>query len=166
MRSQALALAARPHVVVATPGRLADHVRSGGGGDDDDVAAALRRARFAVLDEADRLLAAGSGTGSMLPDVEACLSALPPPGARQTLLFTATLTPEVNALRAVPPRPGREPVFVCDVVSDGTKDAAAAAAAAAATSASGAVADADTDAPPPPSPLPPPGASVLPATLD
>lgn len=44
-------LCKRPHVVVATPGRLADHVRSSHG-----VADALRRTRFLVLDEADRML--------------------------------------------------------------------------------------------------------------
>ena len=110
MRPQAIALAQRPHVVIATPGRLADHIRTSG----EDTICGLRRVHFVVLDEADRLLAA-AGPGSMLPDVEECLGVLPPPSKRQTLLFTATITPEVRALKNMPPKPGKEPVFVCEV---------------------------------------------------
>ncbi|KAG7101014.1 ATP-dependent RNA helicase DBP8 like protein [Verticillium longisporum] len=110
MRPQAIALASRPHIVIATPGRLADHIRTSG----EDTICGLRRIRFVVLDEADRLLD-GAGTGSMLPAVEECLSALPPPAQRQTLLFTATITPEVRALKDMPPKPGKEPVFICEV---------------------------------------------------
>ncbi|KAI4126257.1 MAG: hypothetical protein LQ347_005041, partial [Umbilicaria vellea] len=62
MRTQALALSQRPHVVIATPGRLADHITTSG----NDTVAGLKRTRIVVLDEADRLLA--SGPGSMLPD--------------------------------------------------------------------------------------------------
>ncbi|KAM3506141.1 hypothetical protein MY10362_002527 [Beauveria mimosiformis] len=110
MRPQAIALKQRPHIIIATPGRLADHVRTSG----EDTVCGLRRVRFIVLDEADRLLHA-AGPGSMLPDVEECLSVLPPPTERQTLLFTATMTPEVRALEAMPRKPGRQPVFVCEV---------------------------------------------------
>ncbi|KAK1751573.1 ATP-dependent RNA helicase DBP8 [Echria macrotheca] len=110
MRPQAIALAQRPHVVIATPGRLADHIRTSG----EDTICGLRRVRFVVLDEADRLLANGA-VGSMLPDVEECLSVLPPPAERQTLLFTATMTPEVRALKSMPRQPGREPVFSIEV---------------------------------------------------
>ncbi|KAG6038658.1 putative RNA helicase [Claviceps citrina] len=110
MRPQAIALAQRPHVVIATPGRLADHIRTSG----EDTICGLRRVRFVVLDEADRLLHA-AGPGSMLPDVEECLSALPPASKRQTLLFTATITPEVRALKDMPQKPGKQPVFVCEV---------------------------------------------------
>ncbi|KAK0646314.1 P-loop containing nucleoside triphosphate hydrolase protein [Cercophora newfieldiana] len=110
MRPQAIALAQRPHLVIATPGRLADHIRTSG----EDTTCGLRRVRFVVLDEADRLLAAGT-SGSMLPDVEECLSVLPPPSARQTLLFTATITPEVRALKDMPRQPGRLPVFSAEV---------------------------------------------------
>lgn len=63
MRAQAIAIAQRPHVIVATPGRLADHIRSSG----EDTWCGLRRVKFLVLDEADRLLA--EGPGSMLPDI-------------------------------------------------------------------------------------------------
>jgi len=109
MRSQALELSRRPHVVIATPGRLADHTLTSGA----DTTIGLRRVKVVVLDEADRLLA--SGPGSMLPDVETCLNALPPSAERQTCLFTATLTPEVMALKSLPRRKGRPPVYVCEV---------------------------------------------------
>ncbi|KAF2428771.1 ATP-dependent RNA helicase DBP8 [Tothia fuscella] len=109
MREQAIALSQRPHIVIATPGRLADHVNVSG----DDTVCGLRRVRYVVFDEADRLLA--SGNGSMLPDIELCLSVLPPSTERQTLLFTATVTPEVRALKDMPRAPGRPPVYVCEV---------------------------------------------------
>ena len=79
MRTQAIELAKRPHIVIATPGRLADHVEMSG----EDTIKGLRRVKFVVLDEADRLLA--SGKGSMLPAVETCLSTLPAAADRQTL---------------------------------------------------------------------------------
>lgn len=109
MRAQALELGQRPHVVIATPGRLADHIRTSG----EDTICGLRRVRFVVLDEADRLLEAGAG--SMLPDVEECLSVLPTTTQRQTCLFTATVTDEVRALKEMKRPPGRPPVFVCEV---------------------------------------------------
>ncbi|MCJ1458525.1 putative RNA helicase [Mycoblastus sanguinarius] len=109
MRPQALALSKRPHVVIATPGRMADHILTSG----SDTTIGLRRVKVIVLDEADRLLA--SGPGSMLGDVETCLSALPPSHERQTCLFTATLTPEVMALKSLPRGKGRPPIFVCEV---------------------------------------------------
>ncbi|ORY14886.1 hypothetical protein BCR34DRAFT_598798 [Clohesyomyces aquaticus] len=107
-REQALNLASRPHIVIATPGRLAEHIKTSG----EETICGLRRVRFVVFDEADRLLA--PGRGSMLPDLETCLSALPPSEQRQTLLFTATVTPEVLALKDQP-RSGRPPIFICEV---------------------------------------------------
>ena len=112
MRAQALELSRRPHIVIATPGRLADHIMNSG----EDTVHGLRKCRFVVLDEADRLLA--SGRGSMLPDVQTCLSALPPGTKRQTCLFTATVTPEVRALKEMPRPKERPPVFVCEVDID------------------------------------------------
>lgn len=109
MRAQAIALAQRPHLVIATPGRLADHIRQSG----DDTICGLRRVKFVVFDEADRLLAAGPG--SMLPDLAECLDVLPPAAQRQTLLFTATLTDEVRMAKDKPREPGQPPVFVCEV---------------------------------------------------
>lgn len=109
MRPQALALAKRPHIVIATPGRLADHILTSG----VDTTRGLRRTRVVVMDEADRLLA--PGPGSMLPDVETCLSALPPSSERQTCLFTATVTPEVMALKSLPRPKDKPPIYVCEV---------------------------------------------------
>ena len=109
MRPQALALSRRPHVVIATPGRLADHVKTSG----EETIRGLRRVKVVVLDEADRLLAAGPG--SMLSDVETCLNALPPSHERQTCLFTATVTPEVVALKSLPRPKGNPPIFICEV---------------------------------------------------
>jgi len=110
MRQQAIDLANRPHVVIATPGRLADHIRTSG----DDVTLGLKRVHFLVLDEADRLLTADE-PGSMLPDVQECLEALPDKSQRQTLLFTATMSEEVLYLKDKPRAPGQQPVFVCEV---------------------------------------------------
>ncbi|KAK4961805.1 putative RNA helicase [Elasticomyces elasticus] len=100
MRQQALELARSPHIVIATPGRLADHVLNSG----EDTIRGLRRVKFLVLDEADRLLAPAK-KGSMLPDLETCLTALPASGERQTLLFTATVTPELRAMAGKQPDP-------------------------------------------------------------
>lgn len=112
MRPQAIALSQRPHVVIATPGRLADHIKTSG----EDTVCGLKRVRMVVLDEADRLLA--SGPGSMLPDVETCLSALPPSSDRQTLLFTATVTPEVRALKDMPRSSNKPPIFLTEISTE------------------------------------------------
>ncbi|KAJ2905202.1 DEAD/DEAH box helicase [Zalerion maritima] len=109
MMRQAIELSHKPHIVIATPGRLADHIRSSG----EDTVGALKRIKFLVMDEADRLLA--EGPGSMLEDLGECLEALPPPDQRQTLLFTATMTSEVMSIRKKPTRPGKLPVHVCEI---------------------------------------------------
>lgn len=109
MNAQALSLATRPHVVIATPGRLADHIRSSG----EDTICGLRRVRVVVLDEADRLL-----SDTFAEDLEECLDVTPKSGVgggRQTLLFTATVTDEVRALKEMEKRDGRREVFVCEV---------------------------------------------------
>ncbi|PWN52230.1 DEAD-domain-containing protein [Violaceomyces palustris] len=109
MMKQAAELAGmRPHVIVATPGRLVDHLRSGGGHE-----WGLTRCRFLVLDEADRLL-----TPTFEPELSFLKTVLPPPSQLQTLLFTATLTPEVEAIGQQPPPPGRKPTMVCKIEQD------------------------------------------------
>ena len=108
MRSQAQALAKKPHVVVATPGRLADHIETSG----DETVRGLRRVKIVVFDEADRLLSASAG---MLPDISTCLSKFPPSSERLTLLFTATITPEVRALKDQPRPKDRAPLFVSEI---------------------------------------------------
>ena len=117
-RNQAIELERKPHIVVATPGRLADHVLNSG----EETISGLRRCKFVVLDEADRLLKPGKGT--MLDDLETCLSVLPEPDTRQTLLFTATVTPEVRALKDMPRSKARGEVLISEVDSssvDSTK---------------------------------------------
>ena len=86
MVEQGLLLANKPHIVIGTPGRIADHIKS------TDLS--LKRARFLVMDEADRLLAP-----SFHPDLETVFSSLPP--KRQTLVFSATLTDTLQELRAI-----------------------------------------------------------------
>lgn len=90
MIKQSLELEKRPHFVVATPGRLADHIKSSG----EDTICGLRRVKFLVLDEADRLL-----SSSIAPDLATCMEVLPPANKRQTLLFTATITDAVRSLK-------------------------------------------------------------------
>jgi ATP-dependent RNA helicase DDX49/DBP8 len=88
---QAAALAALPHVVVATPGRLAHYVTGGASPPD------LSRLAFLVLDEVDRLC-----DESMAPDLAAVLgSALRGGGAGvQVMCFSATAG--AAAVEAVP----------------------------------------------------------------
>jgi len=87
MMTQAQGLCRRPHVVIATPGRLADHMKSSVG-----VAEAFRRTRFLVMDEADRLL-----EECFEPDLAAVLDALP--ANRVTMLFSATITHSISELQ-------------------------------------------------------------------
>ncbi len=81
---QALALARKPHVIVATPGRILHHLETTKG-------FSLRNLRFLVLDEADRML-------SM--NFEEALSriVLELPQQRRTFLFSATMTSSVAKL--------------------------------------------------------------------
>jgi len=83
MDPQERALRAGVDIVVATPGRLMDHMRH-----DSVNFAALE---VLVLDEADRMLDMG-----FWPDVQRILAALP--AERQTLLFSATMPAEVLKL--------------------------------------------------------------------
>lgn len=108
MTKQALALQRRPHFVIATPGRLADHILNSG----EDTILGLRRVKYLVLDEADRLLSNSFGS-----DLQRCLSVLPSPEKRQTLLFTATITDAVRALKDKPIPKGKLPVFIHEVES-------------------------------------------------
>jgi ATP-dependent RNA helicase RhlE len=83
MDAQEYALRAGVDIVVATPGRLMDHMRH----ESVDYSAL----ELLVLDEADRMLDMG-----FWPDVQRILSALP--AKRQTLLFSATMPAEVLKL--------------------------------------------------------------------
>ena len=77
------ALRAGPDVVVATPGRLLDHMGTG--------VVDFSKAEVLVLDEADRMLDMG-----FWPDVRRIVSSLP--ATRQTLLFSATTSSDVVKL--------------------------------------------------------------------
>ncbi len=82
-RPQEKALRSGVDVVVATPGRLLDHLRGGHARFDD--------LEILILDEADRMLDMG-----FLPDVRRILASLP--RQRQTLFFSATLPKPIVAL--------------------------------------------------------------------
>ncbi|XP_068776496.1 probable ATP-dependent RNA helicase DDX49 [Struthio camelus] len=90
MVAQALELSRKPHVVIATPGRLADHLRSSN-------TFSLKKLKFLVLDEADRLLE--QECTDFTEDLEVILEAVP--ARRQTLLFSATLTDTLNELKSL-----------------------------------------------------------------
>lgn len=83
MVPQADALRGGVDVVVATPGRLLDHMRRRTGD--------FRGLEVLVLDEADRMLDMG-----FLPDVHRIVDAVP--RDRQTLLFSATMPPEIERM--------------------------------------------------------------------
>eukprot|EP00929_Paragymnodinium_shiwhaense_P082673 TRINITY_DN4369_c0_g1_i1.p1 TRINITY_DN4369_c0_g1~~TRINITY_DN4369_c0_g1_i1.p1 ORF type:complete len:552 (-),score=174.43 TRINITY_DN4369_c0_g1_i1:339-1994(-) len=87
MLHQSREIAARKHVVVATPGRLADLLRG-----DPDLSQAFRHLRILVLDEADRVL-----TPTFEEPLAEIISALPK--TRQTLLFSATITSSIEKLK-------------------------------------------------------------------
>jgi ATP-dependent RNA helicase RhlE len=70
-------------IIVATPGRLLDHLQRG--------ACRLDQVRFLVLDEADRMLDMG-----FLPDVRRIVERCP--RDRLTALFSATIPPEIETL--------------------------------------------------------------------
>jgi ATP-dependent RNA helicase DDX47/RRP3 len=99
--AQAVALARHPHIVIATPGRLVDHLK-------DTKGFTLRHVRFLVLDEADRMLSL-----DFEAELNQILDAMPSSDVtsstnsnsaatlqrRQTMLFSATMTSQVQKLQ-------------------------------------------------------------------
>ncbi|WP_198970675.1 DEAD/DEAH box helicase [Xylophilus sp. ASV27] len=83
MKPQTAELKRGVEVLVATPGRLLDHIEAKN--------AVLNQVEYVVLDEADRMLDIG-----FLPDLQRILSYLPK--TRTTLLFSATFSPEIKRL--------------------------------------------------------------------
>ena len=83
MKPQTLELKRGVEVLVATPGRLLDHIEAKN--------VVLNQVEYVVLDEADRMLDIG-----FLPDLQRILSFLPK--QRTTLLFSATFSPEIKRL--------------------------------------------------------------------
>lgn len=85
MIQQAIALGKKPHVIVATPGRLLDHLENTKG-------FSLRSLKYLVMDEADRLLDLDFG-----PILDKILKVLP--RERRTMLFSATMSSKVESLQ-------------------------------------------------------------------
>jgi superfamily II DNA/RNA helicase len=84
MKPQTAELKRGVEILIATPGRLLDHIEAKN--------CVLNQVEYVVLDEADRMLDIG-----FLPDLQRILSYLPK-GNRQTLLFSATFSPEIKKL--------------------------------------------------------------------
>lgn len=80
MYKQVQELRARPHIIVATPGRLIDHL--------DQKNTDLRGVAILVLDEADRMLDMG-----FEPQIKRILQTVP--AERQTMLFSATMPQQI-----------------------------------------------------------------------
>jgi ATP-dependent RNA helicase RhlE len=93
MRPQINALNRNPHIIIATPGRLNDHLQQG--------TARMRNVKIVILDEADRMLDMG-----FAPQIKMIFQHVPQ--ERQTMLFSATLAPEImkmaNGLLKLPIR--------------------------------------------------------------
>lgn len=83
MQAQVRGLRQRPDIIVATPGRLLDHLWNG--------TINLVPMKILVLDEADRMLDMG-----FAPQINQILDAMPE--ERQTLLFSATMPADLNRL--------------------------------------------------------------------
>jgi ATP-dependent RNA helicase RhlE len=83
MKPQTKALMAGVEILVATPGRLLDHVQQ--------KTVNLSQVQVLVLDEADRMLDMG-----FLPDIRRILALMPP--QRQNLLFSATFSDDIKKL--------------------------------------------------------------------
>lgn len=84
LKSQEAALRNRPDVVIATPGRLIDHLRN-------SPSFNLEALDILVLDEADRMLSDGFAD-ELGEIIKSC------PMSRQTMLFSATMTDSVDEL--------------------------------------------------------------------
>ncbi|GLH00374.1 uncharacterized protein GBIM_06771 [Gryllus bimaculatus] len=85
MMSQSLMLAKKPHIIIATPGRLVDHLENTKGFN-------LKALKFLVMDEADRIL-----NMDFEQEVDKILKVIP--RERRTFLFSATMTKKVQKLQ-------------------------------------------------------------------
>ena len=83
IKPQIKALQAGVEIVVATPGRLLDHLQQ--------KSINLSQVQMLVLDEADRMLDMG-----FLPDIKSIIATLPP--VRQNLMFSATFSEDIKRL--------------------------------------------------------------------
>lgn len=85
MMTQSIALAKKPHIIIATPGRLVDHLENTKG-------FSLKTIRYLVMDEADRIL-----NMDFEEDVDKMLKVIPKD--RVTYLYSATMTKKVQKLQ-------------------------------------------------------------------
>ncbi|CAI2366261.1 unnamed protein product [Moneuplotes crassus] len=85
MMAQAISLAKKPHVIVGTPGRVADHLANTKGFN-------LKHLKYLIFDEADRLL-----NLDFEKQINQILSTIPK--KRRTFLFSATMTSKVHKLQ-------------------------------------------------------------------
>jgi len=83
MKPQTEILRRGVEIVIATPGRLLDHI--------EQKNVSLAQVQMLVMDEADRMLDMG-----FLPDLQRIINMLPK--ARQNLMFSATFSPEIKKL--------------------------------------------------------------------
>lgn len=101
MMTQSLTLAKKPHIVIATPGRLVDHLENTKGFN-------LRSLRYLVMDEADRILnmdfeeevcimQLASTSSKLTLQVDKILKVVP--RERNTYLYSATMTKKVQKLQ-------------------------------------------------------------------
>lgn len=85
MVAQGLQLAKKPHIIIATPGRLVDHLENLKGFN-------LKAIKYLVMDEADRIL-----NMDFEVELDKILKVLP--RERRTFLFSATMTKKVKKLQ-------------------------------------------------------------------
>ncbi|GFV66659.1 probable ATP-dependent RNA helicase DDX47 [Trichonephila clavipes] len=85
MTTQSLTLSKKPHIIIATPGRLIDHLENTKGFN-------LRALKFLILDEADRIL-----DMDFELEVDKILKVIP--RERHTYLYSATMTQKVQKLQ-------------------------------------------------------------------
>jgi ATP-dependent RNA helicase RhlE len=83
MKGQTVILKGGVEIVIATPGRLLDHI--------EQKNVSLGQVQMLVMDEADRMLDMG-----FLPDLQRIINLLPK--KRQNLMFSATFSPEIKKL--------------------------------------------------------------------
>lgn len=87
MRRQIDQLKRNPHILIATPGRLIDHLQ--------EKTVTLANIKVLVLDEADRMFDMG-----FAPQIHKIFEHMAGPGERQTLLFSATMPDAIVAIAA------------------------------------------------------------------
>ena len=85
MITQSMNLAKKPHIIIATPGRLIDHLENTKGFN-------LKSLKYLVLDEADRIL-----NMDFEKEVDKLLTVIP--RDRRTFMFSATMTKKVAKLQ-------------------------------------------------------------------